>query len=343
MRTACAARVESCVDLISPAGALNEPLFTAEAGNLRALLQVLGAAPLAPLVLAAVVATQGSTYRKAGALILLPTQGPRLGWLSGGCLEGELELAAQHVLAEGRARTLRLDTRSDDDLVFGSASGCRGVVELLLLPLQEGAPLLDALRSLADGRELQLSLAADGSGTARDAARTWQWPATGASEAQWQLRLQAPPRLLLLGAGPESPALLQMAQLTGWAVDVVESRERWQPALRNADARHACNGAALEQLIATRAYAAAVVMSHHYARDLDYLRHCARSTLPWIGLLGPPARRDALLDELGPALREQLGSRLQAPVGLRLGGEGPEAIALAIVAALQRFVCATGS
>jgi len=88
-------------------------------------------------------------------------------------------------------------------------------------------------------------------------------------------------------------------------------------------------------LLASGRYAAAVVMSHHYSRDLAALQHAAAAGIGWIGLLGPVARRDALLAELDADLRARLLPRLQAPVGLRLGGEGPEAIALSIMAALQ--------
>ena len=80
-------------------------------------------------------------------------------------------------------------------------------------------------------------------------------------------------------------------------------------------------------------YAAAVVMSHHLDSDLQYLRALASSQVPYVGLLGPAARRERLLGDLGelgdlaPALR----ARLRAPVGLDIGGRTPESIALAIV------------
>lgn len=318
-----------------------EPLTAGDEGGIRAILRALRAPLPATAVLAVVVATEGSTYRKAGALVLLPQQGARVGWLSGGCLEAELELAAAEVAAAGRARHLRLDTRSDDDLVFGSASGCRGVVELLLLPLRETAPLLTALRSLDRGGSLQLTLCADGSGRAGNGPHQWQWGADGpAVAARWSLRLAAPRRLLLLGAGPESRPLLQLAHLLGWRVDAVEARSRWFTALATADAHHTSLDA-LASAPDAPAFSAAVIMSHHFSRDRDFLVHCAAGEIPWIGLLGPVARRDALLAELDAPVRERLLPRLQAPVGLRLGGEGPEAIALSIIAALQRHGEAT--
>jgi xanthine dehydrogenase accessory factor len=76
-------------------------------------------------------------------------------------------------------------------------------------------------------------------------------------------------------------------------------------------------------------------MSHNFALDAQYLRFCATSDVDYVGLLGPPARRDALLAELG-ADAARLRPRLHAPVGLDLGGSGPETIALATIAELQQ-------
>jgi xanthine dehydrogenase accessory factor len=82
---------------------------------------------------------------------------------------------------------------------------------------------------------------------------------------------------------------------------------------------------------------AAVVMSHHLIADGRYLGALARSSVPYVGLLGPAARRERLIAELGEAAKD-LRVRLRAPVGLDLGGRSPEAIALSIVAEIQAVV-----
>ena len=81
-------------------------------------------------------------------------------------------------------------------------------------------------------------------------------------------------------------------------------------------------------------FAAAVVMSHHLPSDLAYLRALAATGIAYVGLLGPAARREKLLSDLGTAAHALRG-RLRAPVGLPLGGRSPESIALAIVAELH--------
>jgi xanthine dehydrogenase accessory factor len=78
-------------------------------------------------------------------------------------------------------------------------------------------------------------------------------------------------------------------------------------------------------------------MSHHLGSDLEYLRALARTRIPYIGLLGPVARRERLLESLG-ADAQALRARLHAPVGLALGGRTPESVALAIVGQIHAFL-----
>jgi len=82
----------------------------------------------------------------------------------------------------------------------------------------------------------------------------------------------------------------------------------------------------------------AVVMSHHLASDVEYLRALARAGGPdYIGLLGPAARRRRIAEELGP-LAQELQPRLRGPVGIDIGAVIPEAIALAIVSEVHAWL-----
>ena len=82
---------------------------------------------------------------------------------------------------------------------------------------------------------------------------------------------------------------------------------------------------------------ACVVMTHTASNDLAALHALQEHPVRYVGLLGPPRRRDELLDLLGDEGRTALKGRLHAPVGLDLGGQGPESLALAIAAELQRY------
>jgi xanthine dehydrogenase accessory factor len=322
-------------------------------GGLRAL--VAGVDALAASrrdgVLCVVIGSSGSTYRKPGALILLDAGGVRVGTLSGGCLEAELEARARDVLANGSAQHARFDTSGDEDRVFGSGSGCGGSTDVLLLPLSpKASPLRCALRAaITDDLDLELALvtgdARTGAGCAVVGEQRFAFDECGAPvdddatpDYACRLHVARAPRLLLLGAGPETPPLLALARRLGWRVELAEHRERWLrfAATAGVDAEHRDGPDELGAILARARFDAALVMNHNLDLDARSLRALAASQVPYIGLLGPPARRDALLAEIGNGDSVKLGARLRAPVGLPLGGEGAEAIALAIMAELQQ-------
>ncbi len=293
--------------------------------TLRHLIEAWREHPRAATVVL-VVATEGSSYRKAGALALVDGAGLVAGCISGGCLEAELVSDAQAALASGECLRRRYDTRGDDDRWFGSQSGCRGATDVLLWPAPAPHPLLAAL------------LAADEAHRSAWVDATTDPPEVHTSGGDGRVRIAPPPRVLLLGGGPEAPPLLAIAQTLGWRVDVVEHRARYHADGRLAAADRCIDarpGDALASLDASQ-YDAALCASHLFDEDRRCLEILAGAALPFIGLLGPPARRDELLAELDPETRERLCNRLQAPVGLALGAHGPEAVAMAIAARLTQ-------
>jgi len=150
--------------------------------------------------------------------------------------------------------------------------------------------------------------------------------------------IRPPPLLLLLGAGPEAPPLLRIARTLGWFAWVADHRDGLLGSARVGEADRIVRGrpaAALAEIV-DEPLDAAVVMTHLAEHDLEALRALSSREASYVGLLGPRARRDELLARLTAGERTALESRLHAPVGLPLGGEGPEAIALAIVAELQQ-------
>ncbi|HEY6483602.1 MAG TPA: XdhC family protein [Steroidobacteraceae bacterium] len=177
------------------------------------------------------------------------------------------------------------------------------------------------------------------------AARTGSVGWFEAPAPRWKLfalPLSLPPRLLLLGGGPDAAPIVELATRVHWKVTVLDHRPAYAVS---------AHFPAAERVLLARAdelgrhdlphYAAAIVMSHHLPSDLSYLRALAATAIAYIGLLGPAARRERLLSDLGTQDAEKLRSRLHAPVGLPLGGRTPEAIALAIVAELHAFVHGT--
>lgn len=318
-----------------------------------------------PCVLATVVATAGSTYRKIGAQMLITAQSELHGLLSGGCLEVDLVERSRRVLQSGRAELARYDMRGEDDLLFGIGSGCEGAMEVLLQrvgPAEDWQPLALAADVLRSRREVSLALVVDGPA----AGRAW-WtgggdapspepPEVAAARAAGRIRLlecrtggeasralilplRLPPGLLVCGAGPDAVPLARLAVSLGFAVTVCDHRPALAVAQRfpHCEVHCATPQEAAAQLVPTQ-FQAAIVMSHHLPSDQAWLTLLAANPqIGYVGLLGPPARRARLLAALGPAA-DALKPRLHAPVGLDIGARTPEAIALAIAAELHAWI-----
>jgi xanthine dehydrogenase accessory factor len=321
------------------------------------------------LAFGVLVDTAGSTYRKPGALILIAAGGDYTGLISGGCLEGDLREHAQSVIASGTARTVRYDLRGDEDLLWGLGLGCEGAMQILLLragpengwqPLTHLSAALAAQRRTAVGLVVESSLVGLTAGTVALpgtsappalatvaveqalAAAAADGRARWLEEPAWKLfvlPLALPPRIVLLGAGPDAVPVVEFAARLNWKVTLVDHRAAYAVA---------AHFPAAERVVLTRpeelpgaldlnGFSAAVVMSHHLPSDLAYLRALAATSVRYVGLLGPAVRRERLLAELG-AQAASLAGRLHAPVGLPLGGRSPESIALAIIAQLHAFV-----
>jgi xanthine dehydrogenase accessory factor len=252
---------------------------------------------------------------------------------------------------------------NDADVVFGSGSGCRGRMHVLILPDQAPYDTLSNALLAADEQHtpLELALFLDGAnvgcglgwfgpsemaiGASFESAAdvraathgVHQWALGGADVRLARFRIDRVPRLVLVGAGPEAAPLLEMARVLGWRTLLIDHRPAAMQALsplanetllaQPADGLARCPGAAID---------ACVIMTHTASNDLAALRALQDHPVRYVGLLGPPRRRDELLHLLGDEATEALHGRLHAPVGLDLGGQGPESLALAIAAELHR-------
>ena len=144
-------------------------------------------------------------------------------------------------------------------------------------------------------------------------------------------------QIVICGSGPDVAPVSRLARDLGWETTVVDHRPVTEahtarfPGVRVAEVRDPAN---LADAVRLTARTAAVVMSHHFGRDTEYVRALLRSSIAYVGVLGPRARAERMLAELAARGECDAGhsDTLFAPVGLDLGGDGPEAIALAIIA-----------
>jgi xanthine/CO dehydrogenase XdhC/CoxF family maturation factor len=317
------------------------------------------------LVLATIVRTEGSTYRKAGAQVLFSTGGSTSGLLSGGCLEADLHERALRVIAQGTPERVVFDTREDaDDPIFGLGAGCEGANEIWLQPATPAngyAPLPYMAACLGAARAGGVCTVIGGAATRdelgrhayagvesddpllrplaaipADRAKIERVRHDGRMLEVFVAPVLIPPALLICGGGPDARPLAQFAATLGWRVTVYDHRPMFtNPADFPASARVVLGraGELLERLAAAH-FDAAVIMSHHLPSDVEYLRNLSLSPPDFIGLLGPPARRARLFAEVGPSLKAVL-DRIHGPVGLDIGARTPASIALSIVAEIQ--------
>jgi xanthine dehydrogenase accessory factor len=85
--------------------------------------------------LATVVHVEGSSYRRAGARMLITDDGELTGAISGGCLEGDALRKARLVMAQNKPMLVMYDTTDDDDAKFGVGLGCNGIIHILIEPI----------------------------------------------------------------------------------------------------------------------------------------------------------------------------------------------------------------
>lgn len=150
-----------------------------------------------------------------------------------------------------------------------------------------------------------------------------------------------PQRLVIFGAGDDARPLVRMAQLLGWHVAVADGRAWLAQAARFPEAEQVLalneDAANLEQLHISGSDAVAI-LTHSFEQDKTLLRKLLPLELRYLGLLGARHRSRLLLTEAGQQLGwtpEECLRCVHAPIGLDLGGDNPEAVALAILAEIQ--------
>jgi xanthine dehydrogenase accessory factor len=265
--------------------------------------------PSQPWALATLVQTEGSTYRKPGARMLVERNGKTLGVLSGGCLEEEIGRYGRRVINDGSAVLLSFDTR----LLYG----CDGRLKIFVEPLpaagQKGNLITTVGRLLAQRDVCRIRTCFEGGPLGSELLP----PDILLTERPGIFidTLPLPVRLLLFGSGPEIEPLTQLAGNLGWLVE------------------HFGHPSELGEDFRPDVQTAALIMNHNFGRDLLALDRLVPFQLRYVGLLGPRKRHAELLARLSEyrPLDFNAGARnLFAPAGLDIGSEAPEEIALSI-------------
>jgi xanthine/CO dehydrogenase XdhC/CoxF family maturation factor len=258
--------------------------------------------------------------------------------VSGGCLEADVREVALGLLRDGGSRLLHYDTGSDDETVWGLGLGCEGAVDVFV---QSVGP------EIARGPAAQALVRMNGHG-GFDTAQPFslvtviKGPGAGAvsvgpsaaatavedrgESAVFVEALQPPPVLCIFGAGDDARPLSSLAQEAGFDVTVIDHRRGYLTPERFPTPARLVLRRSNEGVPPLGGEHYAVVQTHSLQHDREWLRALLQQPLAYLGLLGPRGRREEILKQLGAT-----PEKLFAPVGLDLGAEGPEQVAVSIV------------
>ncbi len=290
-------------------------------------------------VLATVVALDGSSYRRPGVRMLVLENGSMIGAVSGGCVEKEVLRQAASVFSTTISKVMVYDGRY--------RLGCEGTLYILLEAFDPSADWLTAFKDTLKGRrsfEVK-SYYQKAHGIDKEYGSVFFFngnpfplqKTTRNSERFSCYQQMLPPcfRLLLLGAEHDAVVLCGFASKAGWEVTVVaDPKEEKKQTDFPGTTTFLQAEAALYQP-ETDGQTAVVLMTHSFAKDLQFLIALQKKSYTYLGLLGPAKRREALFDALLerlPELDESFLTSIHGPAGLHIGAETPQEIAIAIMA-----------
>lgn len=337
-------------------------------------------------VIATILDTEGSTYRKPGAKSIFNENGNIVGVLSGGCVEGDIFEYCKTVMRTGEPQIIHYDLR-DEDALLGLGVGCDGGLTILLQlfdpvlnPYLSYGILRTYRKSLTSPAPYKLITVAKSENEEKVSVGTvWDYDdfkKTGSIKgndqefyletntfniedyvsfkikafSKWaheQFTIECfmetihpIPKVVIFGAGPDAIPLTKLAKNLNWHVSLVDHRPDYLTLEKFSDIDqffHISSQRDMEKL-EFEGDVSVVIMSHHFEKDLLYLEKMLSKNLTYLGVLGARKRTKRLIESLerqGTTFPRDI-SHLHFPVGLDVGAETPEEIALSILAEILK-------
>ena len=305
-------------------------------------------------VLATVVHVEGSSYRRAGARMLVLENGLMIGAISGGCLEGDALKKALLTFTDKQNRLVTYDTSDEEDATVGIQLGCEGIIQVLFeyVNTAESNNPIELIRQAISTRQKSVIVtlynlknkSASQLGTIYNysfdaylqlSESNKQWP----SEALIQI-IEPAISLVIIGAGNDAIPLMQMATILGWEVKVVDGRQTHAKQDRFINACQVLVSKpekVLEQITIDHR-TCFVLMTHNYQYDLQMIKLLLPINLPYVGLLGPKKKYNRIVEDIqkqGINPTDNQLAKIYGPTGLAIGAETSEEIASSIIAEIQ--------
>lgn len=296
------------------------------------------------------------------------------GSISGGCLEGDALRKAREVMQSGIPRMVTYDSMDDENPHLGVSLGCNGIIHVLLEPIvHENDPMnfmlklyeqedIDALATVFESensetlvankyvfsilsqksqrteieelinQQLQQAIEHRKSGT-----QTLELDGTNLKVF---LEVIEPPiHLMVFGGGYDAQPLVAMAKGLGWEVNVIDECAAHLIPVNFPNAQlTSCHRTKVSEHASPKPYSAAVLISHNYYYDLEAMQQLMDTDIRYIGLLGPKKKGNKIraeLEEKGVVWNEENSHRVHYPIGIDIGADTPEEIALSIIAEIK--------
>ncbi len=322
--------------------------------------------------LATVVRVDGSSYRRPGARMLITEDGQITGAISGGCLEGDALRKAQFAIFQKKNKLVVYDTTDGEDLKFGVQLGCNGIVYILFEPINpaDANNPINLLKNVTEQRRDAMLLTvfnesetAAQKGTCCSINETETFGGDDEfrsliDEVKLLLKQKEsiikgdvngsvlyqfiPPslQLIIVGAGNDAQPLAEIAFLLGWNIVVVDGRPVYATKNRfpKADKILLTKPKEILSAVDIDAQTAVVLMTHNYNYDLAALEQLIKIDCKYIGVLGPKKRLRRMFNdfaERGITISDAMMHNVYGPVGLDIGAETSEEIALSVVSEIK--------
>ncbi len=316
-----------------------------------------------------VVRVEGSSYRRTGARMLVLDNGEWVGGISGGCLEGDALKKAKLSLYKNEPVKVTYDTTQDEDNEIGVGLGCNGIIDVLSIPLDPVDELnpvhllrnrikrrtpsilitiVDGKTSDPDyraGRTLPLELIDQQERVTWDTVKSELLVA--AKEVLDQLKsktivlevekqpvvffvecIKPSLNVFVYGGNYDVIPVVEIGRTLGWNMTVCTQSRKIMEILHEMEIHMIPDRYAD---IPIDRFTAALVMSHDFDTDQQNLSNLLKTKIPYIGLLGPHKRGNRIFNNLHAQLKPEDHLRIFNPVGLDIGAQSPEEIAVSII------------
>lgn len=327
------------------------------------------------VALATVVQVDGSAYRRPGARMLITEAGELTGAISGGCLEGDALRKAQTVIFQQESMLVTYDTTDEDDQKFGIGLGCNGIIHVLIEPIdfQDELNPVALLQMAIEDRELGVLATIFSVRNARSAQIGTRFlkkgdtnrkkvngiepPVLGLIESVFYNHssikseilaldqshsifievIHPPIQLLLFGAGNDTIPVAKMANLLGIEVVLIDGRANQATESRFPTVikiKVSPPETALEG-ITIDTHTVALLMTHNFEYEATVLEALLSKKLSYVGILGPKKKSEKLHERLTSKGLELDWSNVFGPIGLDIGAENSEEIALSALSEIK--------